>query len=82
MRWPTGPSYNASNPNFASATDGGYQLRADSPATDNGQTLAKVTMDGNGNQRPSGHAYDIGAFEFQSAPTMQMAAPIQPRVIE
>ena len=75
------------NPKSACATDGGYQLRADSPAIDNGQTLAKVTVDGNGNQRPSGHAYDISAFEisafeFQSAPTMQMAAPIQPRVIE
>jgi poly(beta-D-mannuronate) lyase len=70
------------NPKFASGNDGDYQLRADSPAIDNGQTLAKVTVDGYGKQRPGGRAYDMGAFEFQSAPMMQITAPIRLRVIE
>ena len=55
---------------------------ADSPAIDHGQTLAKVTEFGHGNQRPGGRAYDMGAFEFQSAPIMQLAAQIRLRVIE
>jgi poly(beta-D-mannuronate) lyase len=70
------------NPKFASENDGDYQLRADSPAIDHGQTLANVTVDKNGNQRPSERAYDIGAFEFQSAPIRQIAAPIRLRVME
>ncbi|MDH3598597.1 MAG: right-handed parallel beta-helix repeat-containing protein [Candidatus Tectomicrobia bacterium] len=53
------------DPKFASASDGNYQLRADSPAIDNGQTLANVAVDRNGNKRPSERAHDIGAFEFQ-----------------
>ena len=70
------------NPKLASENDGDYQLRADSPAIDNGQTLANVEADKNGNKRPSERAYDIGAFEFQSAPIRQIAAPTRLRVIE
>jgi len=70
------------DPKFASENDRDYQLRVDSPAINNGQTLDNVTVDKHGNQRPSERAHDIGAFEFQSAPIMQIAAPIRLRIME
>ena len=48
---------------FVSATD--YHLQAGSPAIDAGATVA-VTDDFDGNPRPQGQAYDIGAFEWSS----------------
>ena len=51
------------DPMFVSATD--YHLQAGSPAIDAGATVA-VTDDFDGNPRPQGQAYDIGAFEWSS----------------
>jgi hypothetical protein len=43
-------------------------LRADSPAVDAGAAIADITTDFDGNPRPSGSAYDVGAFEYTPAP--------------
>jgi hypothetical protein len=40
-----------------------YHLRPDSPALDQGLTIPWLTTDMNGNPRPQGSKYDIGAFE-------------------
>ncbi len=40
-----------------------YQLQAGSPGVDDGRRLAYVTQDRTGRARPSGGAYDIGAYE-------------------
>lgn len=45
------------------------RLRSGSPAIDTGVALAEVTIDHDGNPRPAGSAYDVGAFEFGSGPT-------------
>jgi hypothetical protein len=53
------------------AANGNYQLLSTSPAIDKGlatfQGAAAPATDILGNSRPSGSAYDIGAYEFQSA---------------
>jgi parallel beta-helix repeat protein len=41
-----------------------YHLDADSPAVDVGVSLADVTEDLDGQARPAGAGYDIGAYEF------------------
>jgi hypothetical protein len=41
-----------------------YHLDADSPAVDAGVSLADVTEDLDGQARPAGAGYDIGAYEF------------------
>jgi len=40
-----------------------YHLRAGSPAVDAGLTIPWLTVDLDGNPRPQGLKYDIGAFE-------------------
>jgi hypothetical protein len=51
------------NPMFVNATNGNYHLRSNSPAIDAGITLAVVSNDFDGNLRPQGRRYDIGAYE-------------------
>jgi hypothetical protein len=58
-------SFNA-NPLFVNPTAGDFHLQAKSPAIDAGTTLPQVTMDLDGNPRPQGAGYDIGAYEFPS----------------
>lgn len=50
---------------FAGAND--YHLSATSPAIDAGSTLGAPNVDIEGNGRPFGPAYDLGAYEFGSA---------------
>ena len=46
-----------------------YHLTSNSPAIDHGLMLPQVLVDLDGNLRPGGAAYDIGAYEFiQSVP--------------
>ena len=50
---------------FAGTND--YHLSATSPAVDAGSPLGAPNADIEGNGRPSGSAYDIGAYEFGSS---------------
>jgi len=52
---------------FVNAPAADYHLTPGSPAIDKGTTLNDVPTDLEGNPRPSGTAYDIGAYEFQLA---------------
>ncbi len=52
------------NPLFVNAAAGDYHLQPASPAIDTGLKLGDVPNDYDGNVRPSGAGYDIGAFEF------------------
>jgi poly(beta-D-mannuronate) lyase len=65
------------DPKFVAATDLDYQLQANSPAIDEGQTMPSVTVDFAAKPRPNGMAYDIGAFEFQAAILKQPQPPTQ-----
>jgi hypothetical protein len=40
-----------------------YHLRLGSPAIDSGETRGEVPEDLEGNPRPSGPAFDVGAYE-------------------
>jgi hypothetical protein len=51
------------NPQFVDPAHKDYHPKSSSPCIDAGATLADVTDDYDNNARPSGTAYDIGAFE-------------------
>lgn len=53
------------DPLFRSATD--YRLQKNSPAIDAGVNLPEVTDDYDGNPRPLGGSYEIGAYEYYKA---------------
>jgi hypothetical protein len=57
-----------SNPNFVNPSSGDFHLQSSSPARDAGVSLPEVPCDHDGNARPSGSAYDIGAYEYGSSP--------------
>jgi hypothetical protein len=42
-----------------------FRLQSTSPAIDAGEAIASVTSDWDGNSRPFGPAWDIGAFEYR-----------------
>jgi hypothetical protein len=52
------------DPLFVNPTSDDFHLREGSPAIDSGIALAEVTNDFDGNARPQGEGYDIGAFEY------------------
>jgi predicted small secreted protein len=52
---------------FVDAAGGDFHIGANSTAIDAGTTLADVPTDADGGSRPSGSAYDIGAYEYGSS---------------
>ena len=52
------------DPKFFNFSGGDYHLQSDSPCIDSGTTLPEVTDDFDGNSRPYGAWYDIGAYEY------------------
>jgi hypothetical protein len=53
---------------FADAAANDYHLSTTSPAIDAGSSLNAPVVDIEGNARPAGSAYDIGAYEFGASP--------------
>jgi hypothetical protein len=51
---------------FVNASADDYHLKAGSPAINVGTLLGDVTDDLEGNPRPVGPAYDVGAYEYQA----------------
>jgi len=70
MSDPTGCSVGANqigvDPKFVNAAGNDFHLQSGSPAVDSGMTLAAVTTDIDGNARPQGSAFDLGAREYAS----------------
>ena len=54
------------DPLFQNTQD--FKISENSPAIDKGIAISNVTDDFNGNSRPAGAGYDIGAFEYGSLP--------------
>ncbi len=52
------------DPMLVNPSGGDFHLQPNSPAIDAGQSLASVVEDFDGNPRPEGAGYDIGAYEF------------------
>jgi glucose/arabinose dehydrogenase len=72
------------DPKFVNAAAGDFRLREDSPAIDQGADLRaqRVAADFEGDKRPQGKAFDLGADEFVKAvrPSGKAAAePAEPR---
>jgi hypothetical protein len=65
--WVT-PGNLTSDPKFVNASAGNFRLQQGSPSIDKGVTLPEVPCDFDGNRRPAGFGYDIGAFEYGSSP--------------
>ncbi|MBN1996466.1 right-handed parallel beta-helix repeat-containing protein [candidate division KSB1 bacterium] len=59
---------------FADHLQNDFHLKENSPAIDNGIQLPDVLFDIEKNPRPAGAAYDIGAYEFDSAPRIYYVA--------
>ena len=53
------------NPLFGNTVAGDFHLTDGSAAIDKGESLAKVTTDKDGKQRPIGSACDVGAYEHE-----------------
>lgn len=63
-----GSFYQESNPNFADTVTEDFHLLPSSAAIDNGTSVNAPSFDYDGISRPNGARYDIGAFEYFTAP--------------
>lgn len=62
-------TFNGTNPLFVNAGAADFHLQStSSPAYNTGVTIGAVSTDFDGNARPQGGVYDIGAYEFGGAP--------------
>ncbi len=59
-----GSYYVSGNPQFVNPKRGDFHLKSTSPAIDKGSPKDAPDVDFEGNHRPMGSGYDIGAFEF------------------
>ena len=55
-----------SNPLFVDAAGKDFHLQASSQAIDTGTSISGITVDHDGEPRPSGAQFDIGAYEYQA----------------
>jgi hypothetical protein len=52
------------DPKFVNPSAGDFHLQSDSPAIDSGSSVGAPSFDFDGNPRPQGAGYDIGAYEY------------------
>jgi hypothetical protein len=71
-----GDAYVEGDPRFVDPAGSNFHLRGDSPAIDQGSSLDAPDDDLDGNARPAGAGYDIGADEYV-APTHWAYLPLQ-----
>lgn len=62
------------SPQFVNPGGGDYHLQSNSPAINTGTNIG-VTTDKDGNTRPQGSGYDIGAYEYVGTPDAPTATP-------
>ena len=66
----TTSSHNStSNPVFVNAANKDFHLHTSSPVIDGGISISGINIDYDGNPRPKGAKFDIGAYEFQGSNT-------------
>ncbi len=58
-----------------------FHIKASSPAIDAGTVPTGVLTDFDGNNRPQGATYDIGAYEFSATAGVPPAAPTNVRIV-
>ncbi len=62
-----GEDYVEGDPQFVDPANGDFHLQSDSPAVDAGSATAAPVVDLDGDPRPNGAGYDIGADEWRMA---------------
>jgi hypothetical protein len=60
----TGSSSVTGSPQFVNPSGGDFHIQSGSPAIDKGTSTDAPAVDFDGNSRPKGAGYDIGAFEY------------------
>jgi hypothetical protein len=60
----TGDSSVTGSPQFVDPSNGNFHIQSTSPAIDKGTSTDAPNVDFDGNSRPKGAGYDIGAFEY------------------
>lgn len=65
---PSGTNITTFAPGLADTTNNDYRLTSTSPLIDIG-VVTSTTVDINGNPRPQGAAYDLGAYEYVGSPS-------------
>jgi hypothetical protein len=73
-----GPHSLKVDPLFVNPSNGDYHLQAQSLAIDSGTSLPQVTTDLDGNSRPQGVAYDMGAYEYLGAGVPVVSVSVSP----
>jgi parallel beta-helix repeat protein len=63
----SGTDYVAGDPLFENAAGADFRLQMNSPAIDAGSSMNAPVDDFDGNPRPHGEAYDMGAYEYSLA---------------
>lgn len=63
-----GNNYIEGNPQFVNPANADFHLKKISPSIDKGSSFEAPDIDFDGNPRPSGAGYDIGAFEYKQLP--------------
>lgn len=63
-----GTHYKEGDPKFVDPAGSDFHLEGTSPVVNNGSAVDAPSVDFDGNKRPQGQGYDIGAYEFLSAP--------------
>ena len=66
---------------FIDESNQDFQLKGDSPAIDTGVSTNVTNRDFNGNIRPSGNRYDIGAYEFPMSVLTILNPPQNSKII-
>ena len=67
----------SANPMFVNVNEGDFHILSGSPAIDKGTEVNGITNDHEGNSRPQGNGYDIGAFELDTkAPILAEVSPV------
>jgi hypothetical protein len=72
-----GTEYIEGDPKFANPSGADFHLQNGSSAIDSGTSMDAPNDDFDGNQRPEGSGYDIGAFEYLSSPVPDIKANSQ-----
>ena len=69
---------NGGDPKFVNYDGYDFHLRADSPAVDKGIAIAGSNNDKDGNMRPAGASWDIGAYEYTNTLNNNSSLPGTP----
>jgi len=78
---PTGSGNIAANPLFVDGTNGDFRLQSHSPCINAGTADLAPSTDLDGNTRPQGQGYDIGAYEFLAPATPAVSRQVRVRAV-